>query len=54
MKIQKETVRIAAGLLSQDYDIEIYQSNGEFLVTVINDTESEVFTECEFLDYFMF
>ena len=54
MKVKKETMRVVTGLLNQGYDIEICNSDGEFLVTIIGDTKSEVFTECEFLDYFTF
>ena len=54
MKIQKETMRIITGLLNQGYDIEICQSDVEFLITVISDTETEIFTECRFLNYFTF
>ena len=54
MKIKKETMRLIEGLLNQDYDIEICNSDEEFLVTIIGNTGTEVFTECEFIHEFSF
>ena len=54
MKIRKETIRIVETLVNQGLDIDIYtnEADGDFIIVVINDINSKVFVECEFIDHY--